>query len=138
MMRLRPLPATAALAWAATVLIVNGTPADQLPRAGLWLLRFPHADKVVHAGMYGVMAALAWWAVSTSKPRPAWLMAAIAAGVAAVGAADEVHQSMVPGRSMDPMDWLADAAGAVAAVVALRWWEQWRAQDRAPGVSCTP
>jgi VanZ family protein len=38
----------------------------------------------------------------------AWAIAAVYA------ASDEWHQSFVPGRSADPADWLADAAGALA------------------------
>lgn len=131
MIRIRPLFAVAALGWMAVVLIVNGTPAAQLPRAGLWILRFPNADKVVHFGMYAVMAGLIWKAVVDDRrqaPRPAWWMTAmIAVGVALVGAGDELHQSIVPGRSMDPLDWLADASGAVACVLGLRAWWAWRA-----------
>lgn len=33
------------------------------------------------------------------------------------GAADEVHQMYVPGRSADVDDWIADAAGALFAVI---------------------
>jgi VanZ family protein len=33
------------------------------------------------------------------------------------GASDEVHQSFVPGRAADPLDWVADSAGAVAGVL---------------------
>ena len=35
------------------------------------------------------------------------------------GAFDEVHQGFVPGRTRDVRDWLADAMGAAAAVVAV-------------------
>lgn len=121
MIRLRPLYAVATIAWTAVVLIVNGTPAERLPRTGLWLLRFPHADKMVHFGMYAVMAALAYKALADARDRqPVWFVAIIAAAVAMVGALDELHQAIVPGRSMDPLDWLADAAGAVAAVITMR------------------
>ena len=35
------------------------------------------------------------------------------------GAFDEVHQGFVPRRTPDVRDWLADAMGAAAAVVAI-------------------
>ena len=102
-------------------MVVNGTPAERLPRAGLWFLRFPHADKLVHFGMYAVMGVLAYKAIVDARDRPPmWLLALVAGGVAMVGAIDELHQSIVPGRSSDPLDWLADATGGIVAVVAMR------------------
>jgi VanZ family protein len=40
----------------------------------------------------------------------------------AYAASDEWHQSFVPGRSADPRDWLADAAGALAGAGACWAW----------------
>lgn len=42
---------------------------------------------------------------------------ALAAGVTMLfGIADELHQAFVPGRDPSVLDWLVDAAGAVAGV----------------------
>ena len=35
------------------------------------------------------------------------------------GITDEFHQSFVPGRTPDPIDWIADTLGAVVGVVAV-------------------
>jgi VanZ family protein len=34
--------------------------------------------------------------------------------VVLLGAADEIHQQWIPGRSMELLDWAADVAGGVA------------------------
>jgi len=40
-----------------------------------------------------------------------------------LGALDELHQSFVPGRMPDPVDWFHDAVGAAAGAAA---WGIWR------------
>ena len=72
------------------------------------------SDKVLHALAYGTLAALLYPALRTSglAGRRAALLAA---GLAALyGASDEWHQSFVPGRSSEVLDWVADVAGAAA------------------------
>lgn len=83
---------------------------------------FPLQDKVAHAILYGVLAALCARALRQGigwSPRAAlagaWVLAA------AYGVTDELHQLWVPLRSADPADWLADAIGAAIGLAALRW-----------------
>ena len=78
-------------------------------------LSFPGADKLVHAVIYGVLAALTARAVVPGRWSPGWgwLVAT------SYGMTDEYHQFFVPGRQMDGWDLLADAAGAALAVAAL-------------------
>lgn len=87
---------------------------------------FPHSDKVLHAGAYGLMALLVCeflyykqWSFKTI----AWF----AWGYAALyGISDEFHQSFVPGRDPDIFDWLADITGAYLAVqIWLKIRERW-------------
>jgi VanZ family protein len=54
-----------------------------------------------------------WAGVSARAAARAWLISA------AYGVSDEFHQSFVPGRSPSGVDWIADATGAAAAVVAI-------------------
>ena len=69
-------------------------------------------DKLAHLAAFLVLGAgLAWGAVSTgSAPALPVLLGLL------YGAADELHQRFVPGRSPDPLDWLADAAGVLLGV----------------------
>lgn len=43
---------------------------------------------------------------------------------AVYGALDEWHQSFVPGRDADFLDWTADVAGAICALVLLKFMKQ--------------
>ena len=54
-----------------------------------------------------------WAGVTSSAAARAWLISA------AYGVSDEFHQSFVRGRSPSTSDWVADAAGAAVAIVAV-------------------
>ncbi|MCS6771025.1 MAG: VanZ family protein [Kiritimatiellae bacterium] len=113
--------------WAGLLFWFSSRPPD--PRAPNWL--FQH-DKLTHAVAFGILGALAYLAVRVghrARPAPAalwgWLFAA------AYGATDEIHQSFVPSRNPDVVDWLADAAGAALTVVGFWAFERLRAALRA-------
>lgn len=81
----------------------------------------PPLDKVVHMCAFGVLGFLVALGVG---PRRRWHAAWIAPVIVATfGAADELHQSFTPGRSMSTADWLCDAAGGAAA--GLAWLLAW-------------
>jgi hypothetical protein len=71
------------------------------------------ATSVVHFGEFAVLYALWWWALG-GRALPAALIAL------GWGALDEIHQSWVPGRDADPIDFVVDAAGIATAWVILR------------------
>ncbi len=111
--------AALALVWAA-VLFWESSRANPFPFLPQGLLA---QDKLLHAGAYAVLGALVAASLRTRVgPGHAVLVAVLLA--AAYGATDEWHQAYVPGRDADPLDWTADAAGAIlgaaAAVLALR------------------
>jgi VanZ family protein len=98
-----------ALAWAGLIFLVSHQ-SRPLPIAP----PFDHADKVVHALVFGLLSALAARALlAAGQPGRRALWIAVAAA-SLYGAADEWHQSFVPGRDSDPRDWAADTAGAIA------------------------
>ncbi len=103
-----------AAAWAAFVLFVGGLPDVDAPR----FLDFPGADKLVHFAMYGVLGVLLMVGHRWTRARHTvvWLLLL----VAAMAAGDEVRQGVVPGRSPDAMDWMADVIGAGAGFLVLR------------------
>ncbi|SRR5581483_1032951 len=70
-------------------------------------------DKLAHFVYYGIMCLLL---VTALGRRWRWLAVAI---VAAVGAADEIHQIYVPGRDASVFDWTADLLGAVFSVAVV-------------------
>jgi len=117
-----------AVAWTCLVLVATSMPGTVVPAVGpSWL------DKVVHFGVYAVMAAL--WRHATRRSRLAarapearrvvrglgWLLVpalAIFAGL------DELHQAWIPGRSPSLADWAADLVGIAVGT----WLEAGRAR----------
>lgn len=84
-------------------------------------------DKLLHGLAYAVLGALLFSGFRNTgcTPRRALLLAVAVASL--YGATDEFHQAFVPGRSPDPLDWVADTLGAalgasaaLAATLALR------------------
>lgn len=85
----------------------------------------PHvSDKLLHLGAYAGLAVTIGRALLGGLSRRLSWRAAIATLTitTAYGVTDELHQMFVPGRSPDVYDVAADAAGAVAGVIALRAW----------------
>ena len=96
-------------------------------------VRFPGADKVVHAIMYAALTGLALWSRyepgAPVRSRPSWFTAAAAT---AYGLLMEVLQGFTATRSMDIFDGLADAGGAF--LVAGVWFLLTRCQAPAAGM----
>ena len=102
-------------AWAAVIFLVSSIP--ELPDTGLEL---PGLDRVAHFAEYLVLGLLLCRSCAVQDgpwARHAGILAVAAAVV--YGALDELHQGLVPGRSAELGDLLADVCGAVAA--ALVW-----------------
>jgi len=93
-------------AWAAAIFALSAS--SDLGRTIGFLDGVPGIDKVAHAVTYAVLGGLL--RVATGHGGAA---VALAAGY---GLTDEVHQAYVPGRSPDPLDWLADVVGAAVGV----------------------
>ena len=84
-------------------------------------------DKLLHALEYAALGALLvpGLRLAGRTPRGALFLAVALASL--YGATDEFHQSLVPGRDADVVDWVADTLGAAlgalaatAATLALR------------------
>lgn len=104
----------AAILWTATVLVVNSISVSD----PMWQPPFPGADKLTHAFMYAV-ASYSWRrAIVTRRDLVTW---GVAGGLAVLGALDEWHQRIVPGRSADLFDWLADVVGVWLGVALWHW-----------------
>lgn len=85
--------------------------------AVIWL-RELIPDKIQHASAYGALALLILSGLRTLSVRYAVGWAWLA--VALLGALDEFHQTFIPGRNGDVLDWVADV-GAAALVCLLYW-----------------
>ena len=60
-------------------------------------------------------------------------MGALSGKMADYGISDEFHQSFVPGRTPDVLDWLADTSGALLAALLLAWLSRGFHKSRQPG-----
>src|SRR4051812_42264835 len=71
-----------------------------------------HRDKIYHCSAF-VGLAIFLCAGAACFRRPGWrVYASVLAITAAYGIIDELTQMLVPLRSADPLDWLADITGA--------------------------
>lgn len=101
----------------ALIFIESSFPSDSYPD-----LDFEFSDKLIHIGIYFVLAFLAYLSFIhqdkyTLLNKKAYLFTVIFTVI--YGASDELHQFFVPGRSCDVFDWIADVIGAILAVLAI-------------------
>lgn len=115
----------AALAWAAFVFVLLSLPGSSVPRFSFSLFGIP-SDALVHAGLFAVLQVLlarAWrlGALPHLSPSPSRVQALTAAFITCLlyGALTELWQHVVPGRSGNVLDILADGAGAALGFLAL-------------------
>lgn len=99
-----------AIAFAALIFVVSSVPGTSFPAVAI--VSF---DKFVHACVFGVLGALVALPLERLKlfERRVLLIAVAAVITTTYGVSDELHQRFTPGRSPDPLDVAADAAGAV-------------------------
>lgn len=133
-MPLRHLSLLLALTWMAGIFYLSHQPTLNVPPL------FENQDKVMHFGAYGLLGILLLGGmpmgrvgfVSQRGLRDVEGQTAVqAAGYSTrqivlatliaslYGISDEFHQSFVPGRSPDVLDWLADTSGALLATLLL-------------------
>ena len=87
-------------------------PAERLPSVGF-------TDKVNHFIAYFILAVLVnLTLIYQRKSRLLFEKAPIATVIICLfyGAVDELHQLLVPGRSAETLDWVADASGAFTGI----------------------
>lgn len=81
--------------------------------------------KSAHVTVYAVLAALTWRARRITRGNwHEWMWPefwAISAFCCLYAISDELHQSFVSSRQGSPYDVMFDTAGAVAALLAIRW-----------------
>jgi len=106
-----------ALLWLAVLLVLTLTPARDMPRTPEWkLLSF---DTAAHAGVFAVLAGLAWLWAAPRRRHPASL---VLLGCIAVGALIEVLQyAMQLGRHAEWTDLLSDTIGAALGLALGAW-----------------
>jgi VanZ family protein len=99
-------------------LIFAGSSISSPPRIGPDV-----SDKLLHLVVYAGLGVVLVRARSRAWRRP------VTARLALYGASDEFHQSFVPGRDVEALDVVADAAGSTLAALALWAWGIIRGRD---------
>ncbi|HHB76948.1 MAG TPA: VanZ family protein [Desulfobulbus sp.] len=96
------------------IFFLSSQPGDTLS-----LPEIPNLDKLLHAGIYGVLAATTMFAVQENSKhvRPYMVGVFVILFCLLYGVSDEWHQSFVPGRTPSIFDIAADIVGAVVVVV---------------------
>lgn len=81
---------------------------------------FTHQDKLHHMGAYYIMGILAWRFFNDycKKPKAVYFLSLCFCSL--YGFSDEWHQSYVPDRDADALDWLADTLGASIALLTVK------------------
>lgn len=102
------------VAWAAVILVGTSLPGQAVPTTGIGGI-----DKVMHFLLYAVLGALTARALGAAPRRRARHLVGALATIAAFAAVDELHQQLIPGRSAEVADWVADVAGASFALLLL-------------------
>lgn len=108
-------PVLLSVGWMLVLLALFSIPSEELPQ-----MDFRWADKIAHAVSFFVLGLLWMRSLSGSWRRRALITLAI--GVL-YGIGTEFYQGVMPlGRRFDPLDAVADAAGALLAVGASFPW----------------
>jgi len=99
------------------------------------IANIPHIDKVVHFGVYGILAVLFFRTFESPLVRMG-LKTAMVLGIlssALYGVSDEIHQHFVPYRHADLCDVAADFLGSVFGVCTYRYLAKRRPRIEKPG-----
>jgi VanZ family protein len=109
-----PLALLPALAYAGLIFWLSSQP-NPLPFLPQGLLS---QDKLLHALEYAVLGGLLFAGLRLAGLRTGLAIAVAVLAASAYGASDELHQSFVPNRTADVLDWVADTLGALAGALA--------------------
>jgi VanZ family protein len=106
----------------AIIFVQSSLPAIELPPVDII-----STDKLIHMGVFGLLAALCYISLvhipkkNMLNKSPFQWSAII---VTFYGATDEIHQYFVPFRSAEVLDWLADAAGVILVLILIKYYLQ--------------
>jgi VanZ family protein len=105
------------IAWFFVVLFIMCLPGEEIPTVD-WLNRISF-DKLVHIGVFGLLAVLFCWPLKKSelsRSERLHYFIKISIAVSLWGLAIEfIQKFFIPGRSFDLLDWAADSIGALLA-----------------------
>jgi VanZ family protein len=106
--------------WTLIILVLSLLPPSETP--GSFLFQIPYGDKLLHflfyliLGVFWLLAIPAFRNTSHKMVRISIILACIV-----FGGIIEILQGFSGFRTMDAYDWLADAAGALLALLCFNW-----------------
>ena len=111
--------------WFILVLFLICLPKQEMPEIEpMWWLSVIRLDKIVHAGMFGMLNYLFIFPIfksemveSTKVNYFIWISLATSVW----GLSTEFIQLLVPGRSFELWDWFADSLGVLIAFIYIYW-----------------
>ena len=106
--------------WLVVIFAESSFPSDAYPKIDII-----SADKLVHMGVFGLLAALSYISFIHQVKFPSLLKNALifALFISAVyGASDEFHQYFVPNRDCEFLDWVADFTGALIMILLIKFY----------------
>lgn len=106
-----------------------------MPTSVVPALEVAHGDKIQHVIVWLALTIIVWPAIKKAYPyRSRWARAAISfVLLVAYGGLVELLQGLVPHRSMELLDLVADAAGTALGCALMAGFEIARARRSAPG-----
>ena len=111
------------IAWFFLVLILICLPGDDLPKTDDWMSAI-YFDKWVHAGLFAILTFLFMRPVyksNLSKNEKLSFVIKIALALCVWGITTEfIQKFFIVGRAFDILDWAADGAGVMFALIACR------------------
>ena len=111
------------IAWFFLVLILICLPGDDLPKTDDWMSAI-YFDKWVHAGLFAVLTFLFMMPVcknNLSKNETWSFVIKIALAACVWGITTEfIQKFFIVGRAFDILDWVADSAGILIALIVCR------------------
>ena len=127
-MPLRHLSLLLAIGWMMTLFYLSHQAGLDAPQP------FAHSDKLYHATAYGLLGGLLLLSLRPQAGGYSSRQVLLSVIIASLyGISDEIHQSFIPGREADSLDWLADTAGALMACLLIarlsRRWAFSRSQN---------
>jgi VanZ family protein len=118
-----------AILWASMIFVLSSLSFPPSPDL------FPAQDKAVHAVIFGLLAGFIFMGFKCERQydsKKALMWALVLTSL--YGVFDEFHQSFIPNRQVDALDWAADTFGAIVFVVGAVWLQA-RSRRRKPVAS---
>lgn len=106
---------TLCILYYAFITFLSSIPSKEQPSLS-FLPQIPHFDKIIHFVLYGLWGALISYSLYRFPQKlfhTKLRIISLFVILFSLAALDEYHQSFVPGRDMDFLDFIADCAGLI-------------------------